>query len=104
MPRILCALGAATSPELAPELTITSRKRKEIPFFDIAREGQRDKTKSLRCLLIKRDVLATYSDKARTGHNSSSGKPAAKSDRLDGKSAWERTHRSLSFSQKLRNI
>ena len=60
MPRILCALGAATSPELAPELTITSRKRKEIPFFDTAREGQLDDTKSLRGLLIKRDILATY--------------------------------------------
>ena len=52
-----------------------------MPLFDIGREGLRDDTKSLRGLLTKRDVLATYSDRARTGHNSiSSGKPAAKSE------------------------
>ena len=60
---------------------MTSRNRKEIPFFDIAREG-RDDTKSLQGLLTTRDVLAIYSDRARTGHNkSSSGKLATKSDR-----------------------
>ena len=61
---------------------MTSRNRKEIPSFDIARERQRDDTKSPCGLLTTRDVLATYSDRARTGHNkSSSGKPATKSDR-----------------------
>ena len=60
---------------------MTSRNRKEIPFSDIA-QGQRDDTKSLRGLLAMRDVLAIYSDKALTGHNkSSTGNPAAKSDR-----------------------
>ena len=61
---------------------MTSCNRKEIPFSDIAREGQRDNTKSLRGLLATCDVLAIYSDRARTGHNKSlTGNPAAKSDR-----------------------
>ena len=61
---------------------MTSRNRKEISFSDIAREGQRDDTKSLRGLLPTRDVLAIYSDRPRTGHNKSpTGNPAAKSDR-----------------------
>ena len=61
---------------------MTSRNRKKIPFFEITREEQRDDTKGLRGLLTMRDVLATYSDRARTGHNkSSSDKPATKSDR-----------------------
>ena len=82
MPRILWALGAATSLELALECTITSRNKEEKPLFDIAREELKDDTKSLRGLLTKRDVFATYSDRARTGHNSSSsGKPATKTER-----------------------
>ena len=81
-PWILRARGAATSPELASELRMTSRNRKKIPFFEITREEQRDDTKGLQGLLTTRDVLATYSDRARTGHNkSSSDKPATKSDR-----------------------
>ena len=77
----MCARGAATSPELASELRMTSRNRKKIPFFEMTREEQRDDTKGLRGLLT-RDVLATYSDRARTVHNkSSSEKPATKSDR-----------------------
>ena len=61
---------------------MTSRNRKEIPFSDIAREGQRDDTKSLRGLLATHDILAIYSDRARTGHNkSSTGNLATKSDR-----------------------
>ena len=61
---------------------MTSRNRKNIPYFEITREEQRDDTKGLRGLLTTRDVLATYSDSARTGHNkSSSDKPATKSDR-----------------------
>ena len=83
---------------------MTSRNRKAIPFSDIAREG-RDDTKSLRGLLATRDVLAIYSDRARTGHNkSSTDNPAAKSDRDDVKSEWEGAHRSLSVRQKFRNI
>ena len=59
-----------------------SSQQEKIPFVDIAREEQRDDTKSLRGLLTTRDVLVTNSDRARTGHNkSSSGKPATKSDR-----------------------
>ena len=61
---------------------MTSRNRKKKPFFEITREEQRDDTKGLRGLLTTRDVLATYSDKARTRHNkSSSDSPATKSDR-----------------------
>ena len=37
IPRILWALGAATASKLAPECTITSRKKKDIPFLDKAR-------------------------------------------------------------------
>ena len=82
MPRILWALGAVTSLGLAPEWTITSRNKKEMPFLDMAREGLRGDTKSLRGLSTNLEVLATYSDKERTGHKSiSSGKPAAKSER-----------------------
>ena len=58
-----------------------SQQEKKL-FDDIAREQQRDDTKSHRGLLTTCDVLATNSDRARTGHNkSSSGKPATKSDR-----------------------
>ena len=58
-----------------------SQQEKKL-FDDIAQEEQRDDTKSHRGLLTTRDVLATNSDRARTGHNkSSSGKPATKSDR-----------------------
>ena len=72
----------ATSPELASEYRMTSRNRKKIPYFKITREEQRDDTKGLRGLLTTRDVLATYSDRARTGHNKdSSDNPATKSDR-----------------------
>ena len=61
---------------------MTSRNRKKIPFFEITREEQRDDTKVLRGLLTTSDVLATYSDRARTGHKkSSSDKPATKADR-----------------------
>ena len=61
---------------------MTSRNRKKIPFFKITREEQRDDTKGLRGMLTTRNVLATYSDRARTGHNkSSSDSPATKSDR-----------------------
>ena len=64
------------------EKIMTSRNRKEIPFSDIAQEGQRDDTKSLRDLLATCDVLTIYFDRARTGHNkSSTGNPAAKLDR-----------------------
>ena len=59
-----------------------SQQEKKIPLFEITREEQRDDIKGLRGLLTTRDVLATYSDRARTGHNkSSSDKPATKSDR-----------------------
>ena len=79
MPRILWALGAATSLELAPECTRTTIEK---PLFDIAREELQNDTKSLRGLLTKRGVFATYSDRVRTGHNSSSsGKPDAKTER-----------------------
>ena len=61
---------------------MTSRNRKKIPFYEITREEQRDDTKGLRGLLTTCDVLATYSDRAQTGHNkSSSDNPATKSDR-----------------------
>ena len=61
---------------------MTTRNRKKIPYFEITREERGDDTKGLRGLLTTRDVLATYSDRARTGHNkSSSDKPATKSDR-----------------------
>ena len=33
MPRILWALGAASLLGLAPECTVTSRNKKEMPFF-----------------------------------------------------------------------
>ena len=57
-------------------------QQEKILFDDIAREEQRDDTKSLRGLLTTCDVLATNSDRARTEHNKSfSGKPATKSDR-----------------------
>ena len=60
---------------------MTSRSKKEIPFSNIAREGQRDDTKSLRGLLATCDVLAIYSDRSLTGHNkSSTGNPVAKSN------------------------
>ena len=48
IPRILWALGAAASLGLAPECTITSRNKKEMPFFDMAREGLRGDTKSIK--------------------------------------------------------
>ena len=81
-----------------------SRKRKKIRYFEITREEERDDTKGLRGLLTTRDVLATYSDRARTGHNkSSSDKPATKSE-IGWKSAWEGAHRSPSVCQKLRKL
>ena len=81
--REYCVPGGPQHPRSWRQKKImTSRNRKGIPFSDIAREGQRDDTKSLRGLLATSDVLAIYSDRARTGHNkSSTGNPAAKSDR-----------------------
>ena len=80
---------------------MTSHKRKKILYFEITRE-ERDDTKGLRGLLTTSDVLATYSDRARTGHNnSSSAKPATKSE-IGWKSEREGAHRSPNALQKLR--
>ena len=80
-------------------------QQEKILFDDIAREEQRDDTKSLRGLLTMRDVLATNSDRAQTGHNkSSSRKPATKSDRdWMGKCVGGSAPQSQ-CTQKLRNI
>ena len=92
--------GSQHPPELASELRMTSRNRKNIPYFEITREEQRDDTKGLRGLLTTRDVLVTYSDMARTGHNKrSSDQPATKSDRDWMKSAWEGAHHSPVYAK-----